>query len=145
MPASTHYEEEAEIAVSEGEFAAAAGKRVLIVEDDASVAQYVAELLADFRCIVTGTAASGPEAVEIALATRPDLVLIDIGLRGRMDGIRTALELKSRLAVDTVFLSGSVDAVVLERARQAGPIDFIQKPFMPERLKQVLRKAFDHP
>jgi CheY-like chemotaxis protein len=62
-----------------------------------------------------------------------------------MDGILTAAELKSRLKLDTIFLSGSVDPVARERARGAAPIDFIQKPFLPEELEKVLRKAFDRP
>jgi hypothetical protein len=45
--------------------------------------------------------------------------------------------------VGTIFLSGSVDTVALERARRVAPIDFIQKPFLPEEFEQVLRKAFD--
>jgi CheY-like chemotaxis protein len=148
MTASTYCEEEeAENAhaVFGGGLAAAVGKRILIVEDEPPVAQYLSELLNEYRCVVCGTAASGRQAIELALAMKPDLALIDIGLRGAMDGILTATELKSRLEIETIFLSGSVDPVARERARRAAPIDFIQKPFRPEELEQVLRKAFDRP
>jgi FixJ family two-component response regulator len=60
-----------------------------------------------------------------------------------MHAILTAVELTSLLRVGTIFLSGSVDTVALERARRVAPIDFIQKPFLPEEFEQVLRKAFD--
>jgi CheY-like chemotaxis protein len=145
--ASGHYEEEADSActVSAGDLAAVAGKRILIVEDEPPVAQYLAELLDGYRCVVCGTAASGRQAIDLAVASKPDLALIDIGLKGAMDGIRTAIELSSHLRVGTIFLSGSIDPVARERARGAAPIDFIQKPFMPEQLERVLRKAFDHP
>jgi two-component system, response regulator PdtaR len=147
MPASPYYEEEADnpSAVAEGELAVAAGKRILIVEDEPPVAQYIAELLSRYGCVVCGTAASGRRAVELALATKPDLALIDIGLKGAMDGILAATELKSQLRLDTIFLSGSIDPVARERANAAAPIDFIQKPFLPEDLEQVLRKAFGRP
>ena len=147
MTASANYDEEADgaHAVSGGELAVAVGKRILIVEDEPPVAQYLSELLNEYRCVVCGTAASGRQAVELALETRPDLALIDIGLKGAMDGILTATELKSRLDIDTIFLSGSLDPVARQRASSVAPIDFIQKPFLPEELEHVLRKAFGRP
>jgi CheY-like chemotaxis protein len=107
------------------------------------LALYLVDILTECRCEICGPAASGRKALEIAGERRPDLALIDIGLKGQMDGISAALELRARFAVPAVFLSGTVDPLILERAQAAAPLDFLHKPYLPAQLESVLRKAFD--
>src|SRR5262245_45369588 len=74
----------------------ALGKRILIVEDEEGVASYLTDLLTEYRCEVVGPTASGIKAIAIAQTRKPDLALIDIGIPGMLDGISTAIELKTR-------------------------------------------------
>ncbi len=79
--------------------------------------------------------------MEFARATKPDLALVDIGLRGKTDGIATAEQLRAQFEIPTIFLSGNSNSATLERAMMVGPVDFIEKPFRPERLVAALEKA----
>ena len=142
MRATDRYEDECRRA-PRPELRALEGKRILVVEDDEWLAFYIVDILTECGCEISGPVPSGPKALEAAGAARPDLALIDIGLKGQMDGISAALELRARFAVPAVFLSGTVDPLVIERARTAAPLDFLHKPYLPAQLESVLRKAFD--
>ena len=123
--------------------APARAPRVLLLEDDSMVSLYLTGLLADFGYAVCGAAATGAKALELAAEQRPELALVDIGLKGGMDGIEAAVALRDRYGVRTIFLSGTVDPATRERAMAARPLDFLSKPYMPEDLEAALKKAVD--
>lgn len=116
--------------------------RILIVEDEALIAQYLADLLRQLGYCVCGHAASGDAALKAAERGRPNLALVDIGLAGSMDGIRTACLLLQKFDIRSIFLSGTSNAALLARARLAQPPGFIQKPFMPDEIERAVRAAF---
>ncbi len=120
---------------------AKAGPRILLVEDEALIRLYLVDLLGDLQFTVCGVATTSAQAMEFARATKPDLALVDIGLRGKTDGIATAEQLRAQFEIPTIFLSGNSDSATLERAMMVGPVDFIEKPFRPERLVAALEKA----
>ena len=116
---------------------------ILIVEDEALVASYIEEVLAESGFRVAGIAASGPEALSLAAESRPSLALVDIRLTGPIDGIELACQLRERFAVPAIFLSGLIDAQTAERARMAQPLGFLPKPFLPSQVFNAIQRAFD--
>jgi len=116
-------------------------RRILVVEDDALVSSYIAEVLVTLEFAVIGCASSGPEAIGLAERDLPDLALLDIRLSGPMDGIEVAQLLRERFDVPTIFLSGIRDDRTIERARAAGPLGFLQKPFLPSQVFDMIDRA----
>ncbi len=116
---------------------------ILIVEDDALIASYIEEVLAESGFAVAGIAASGAEALSLAAENRPSLALVDIRLTGPLDGIELARRLREPLDVPAIFLSGLVDVDTIERARAARPLGFLPKPFLPSQVFNAIQKALD--
>lgn len=114
---------------------------ILIVEDEALVASYIQEVLEESGFAIAGIASSGPEAMSLATASRPDLALVDIKLAGPMDGIEVAQLMRSRFNVQSIFLSGVCDPETMERAREAAPLGFLEKPFRPSQVFNALQRA----
>ncbi|MDO8874337.1 MAG: response regulator [Methanoregula sp.] len=102
--------------------------RIFIVEDEAIVADDIAETLRSLGYRVAGTAISGETAIEKILETRPDLVLMDIHLAGKMDGIHTAGELHKTSDIPVIYLTAYADKDLLERAKLTEPYGYLIKP-----------------
>lgn len=102
---------------------------LLIVEDEAIVASDLKMRLCHLGYDVGGIAASGDQALVLADSVRPDLVLMDIRLRGAMDGIEVALEVRNRFRIPVVFLTAYAERNTLDRAKMAEPLGYILKPF----------------
>jgi CheY-like chemotaxis protein len=75
----------------------------------------------------------------------PDLILMDIGLAGPMDGVDTALQVRKRFCVPLVFLTAYTPDSTLERIRAVAPDGYLMKPFLEWDLLAVVRKAIDKP
>ena len=114
---------------------------ILIVEDEALVASYIQEVLEESGFAIAGIASSGPEAMSLATSSRPDLALVDIKLAGPMDGIEVARLMRSRFNVQSIFLSGVCDPETMDRAREAAPLGFLEKPFRPSQVFNALQRA----
>jgi two-component system sensor histidine kinase/response regulator len=109
--------------------------RILVVDDQAANLRAVSALLTREHYEVT-TAGSGPEALELAPQCRPDLILLDMMMPG-MDGFALLAALKQDAMlrrVPAVFLTAAHDRELLVRAFDAGAVDYVTKPFMPEEL-----------
>ena len=115
--------------------------RILIVEDDAIIAMYLAMLIADFGHTVCGTADSASGAMDQAADRRPDLGLMDIRLANGSSGIDAARELHARHGLRCIFLSANLDELTERSLAPLDPIDFIGKPVLPVLLKRALDKA----
>ncbi|HET9953624.1 MAG TPA: diguanylate cyclase [Polyangiaceae bacterium] len=102
---------------------------VLVVEDDGIAAIDIEQTLESNGYDVAGVATSAEEALALARTLRPDLVLMDIHLRGAMDGIETAQQLQRELALPVVYLTANADEVCLRRATETEPYGYILKPF----------------
>jgi DNA-binding NarL/FixJ family response regulator len=127
-----------------GPFPPAAGARimrVLIVEDDALVALGIRCTLEELGYEVCGVAASEPEAVRLAGETRPDLTLMDIRLKGTVDGIDTARRLRAEFGIRSVYLSAYTDHQTMTRVTSTYPLGFVQKPYSASQLKTALELA----
>ncbi len=114
---------------------------ILIVEDEAVVAADLGEVLARSGYAVCGIAASGAEALALARQHRPALALMDIRIRGGMDGVRTAEILRNELDVPVIFLSAHSDEATLQRAKGSAPYGFLVKPFDERELQLNIEVA----
>jgi CheY-like chemotaxis protein len=122
-----------------------AAARILIVEDERLVAHALQRRLTRMGYTVVSLAASGAEAVDKAHSLRPDLVLLDIHLQGRMDGIEAAQLIQTSLGIPVVFMTAYVDEVTLQRARSTAPWGCLRKPVDSRTLQATLRRALGTP
>ena len=111
---------------------------ILLVEDDTIVAEIAKWRLENLGYAVCGCAASGTEAIDLARKHVPSLVLMDINLKGDMDGIETAKEIKNSLGTPIIYLTSHSDGDTIERARETNPNGFIVKPFEDEDLRVAI-------
>ena len=117
--------------------------RVLIVEDEHLVAMSLSFMMEDLDHAVCAVANSGAAAIEEAGRHKPDMALIDVGLRGGMDGIETAGVLRG-MGIPSIILSGESCPEVMERATRAAVLDYVQKPYTLDRLRNALAKVTAH-
>jgi two-component system, response regulator PdtaR len=117
--------------------------RILIVEDDLLVANQVEAALSDAGYDVAGTATSRDEALQLAEAESPVLVLMDIRLRGDADGIDTALDLFRLQGIRCIFASAYSDHEAQRRAAPAAPLGWLQKPYNMASLTAMVRAALN--
>jgi two-component system, response regulator PdtaR len=116
------------------------GHRLLVVEDDYLVGITICDLLAGAGHTVLGPAVTGEEAISLALEERPDLVLMDISLPGRMDGVEAAIELAGE-GIQVLFVSAHSDPRTRSRGEAASPCGWIEKPFSNTQLLKAVASA----
>ena len=103
--------------------------RILVVEDEHIVAMGIKKMLKSLGYTVTGVASSGEDAISKAESTFPDVVLMDIMLKGDIDGVEAAGKIKERFDIPVVYLTAYSDNNILERAKRTEPFGYIIKPF----------------
>jgi len=116
-------------------------ERIMIVEDESIVAMGIKHKLEDLGYHVVGIVATGEGAVETALKTEPDLILMDIVLKGDMDGIEAAQQIHRRLDTPIIYITAYSDEEVLERARITEPYGYILKPFKKSEINANIQMA----
>jgi PAS domain S-box-containing protein/putative nucleotidyltransferase with HDIG domain len=104
-------------------------KQILIVEDERIVVDDIKISLGRLGYDVCGTADSGLEAIKKAKEMRPDIILMDIVLKGKMDGIEAAQKIRTRFDIPVIYLTAYADAKTLARAKVTEPFGYILKPF----------------
>lgn len=117
-------------------------KRIMVVEDEGITAMRIKISLTQMGYDVTSTVYSGEEAVTKAQEDRPDLVIMDIVLAGKMDGIEAAGQIRALLNVPIVYLTAHSDEKMLKRIKDTEPFGYINKPFDERELRVVVEIAF---
>lgn len=115
--------------------------KVVIVEDEALVAEDLKYRLTELGYSVTGTAPSGEKALEKIDEEIPDLVLMDIQLKGEMDGIETAETIKNEYQIPVVYLTAYSDESFLNRAKVTEPFGYLLKPIETRNLQSTIEMA----
>lgn len=115
--------------------------RVLVVEDDAIIGMDIEHRVKKLGYEVCGVADSAAEALDIASRTRPDIALMDIRLRGDVDGIEAARMLRDTLGVPVIFITAYSDMKMRSRALDMEPLGYIVKPLREVELKNTLEAA----
>lgn len=115
--------------------------KILVVEDDAIVASDIESSLESLGYTVSAKVATGEEAVIKAREDKPDLVLMDIVLKGDMDGIEAAETIHSELDIPIVYLTAYANNDLIERAKMTEPFGYIIKPFEDRDLVSAIEIA----
>ena len=115
--------------------------KVLIVEDERLVAEHIRSSLDDLGFSVSGTVTSGEEAINRLKENNTDLVLMDVMLKGEMDGIEAAGHIRTRFNIPVVYLTAHADEEVLGRAKITEPFGYVIKPFKDKELKVGIEMA----
>lgn len=114
-------------------------RNVLVVEDEGIVSLELQEQLESMGHRVVGVADTGEAAVELAASTHPDLVLMDIRLKGTMDGAEAAARIRKTSNVPIVFLTAYSSDEILQRAMRSEPYGYLVKPIQEQQLQGALR------
>jgi DNA-binding NarL/FixJ family response regulator len=115
--------------------------RILIVEDDYLVAMEVETALAEAGFDVVGIATTAEEAIALTVAQNPTLVVMDVRLAGKRDGIDAALQLFREHGIRCIFATAHYDENARARAQPAGPLGWLQKPYTMASLVEAVRRA----
>ena len=121
--------------------ASAPKHKIVVVEDEGLIAADLEARLTAAGYAVTGTADSAPQALKLIRATAPDLVLMDIRLKGDIDGIQVAGQVREELDVPVVYLTAYEDRGTLQRASQTQAFGYIKKPIASSSLRGSIEMA----
>ncbi|EMS35308.1 Sensory transduction regulatory protein [Mariniradius saccharolyticus AK6] len=112
--------------------------RILIVEDDMIIAANISLQLSNLGYEVTGIETRGEDAVNHALENHPDIILMDINLKGKIDGIEAAKAIKKTWDIPLVYLTANTDDASFQKAKETHPFAFISKPFNKLNLERTI-------
>jgi DNA-binding NarL/FixJ family response regulator len=115
--------------------------RALIIEDEALIAEELRERLSSLGFSVIAAVDSADEGVAIATREHPDLVLMDIRLRGKKDDVQAAQEIRSQVDLSIVYLTAHSDEQTVERAKRTDHDGFLLKPFHRGDLQSTIEIA----
>jgi len=109
-------------------------KKILIAEDEAIIAKSLRLCLQERGYEVLSPVATGEDAITSVDRNNPDLILIDVRLRGPMDGFKTITRLRGSSKVPVIYTTGGFPGEISERAQNTQPYDYVIKPFSIEDL-----------
>ncbi len=115
--------------------------RIMVVEDELVVSKSIQITLRDLGYQVSSSVTSGEEAIKKAEEEKPDLILMDIALKGKMDGIEAAEWIHASLNIPIIFLTAYSDDKKLQRAKETEPFGYMVKPFQNRELKANIEMA----
>jgi len=116
-------------------------KKILIVEDEAIAAMAIEDMIEKMGYTVCASVSFGEEAVKVAFAERPDLVLMDIHIHGQIDGIEAAARIRE-MDIPVIFTTGYLDAKMKRKAAALRPVAYLVKPLDHGHLKSIIESAF---
>lgn len=119
------------------------GYNILVVEDESTIAEHLRSVLELLGHRVTGVAGRVSEALESLRHSPPDLVLLDIKLRGELDGIDLAARLRAEYRLPFVFITSQADPVTVARAKHTRPHGYLVKPFDEQDIYVALEMALN--
>ncbi len=115
--------------------------KILVVEDELITSIDIVQYLQDFGYEVVGIASYGEVALEKVAELHPDLVLMDIKLKGYVDGVETAKQIQALYDIPVVYLTAHSDEQTLQRVKQTTHYGYIVKPFNKAELRVTIEQA----
>lgn len=112
--------------------------RILIVEDDMIIGANLSLQLIQLGYEVTGIESRGEEAIVHALANTPDIILMDINLKGMLNGIETVSAIQAKMDIPIIYLTANSDEATFSKAKKTRPKAFITKPFNKLNLQRTI-------
>lgn len=116
--------------------------RIMVVEDDGIIALGLQNKLESWGYTVDSLVFSGEDAVEGSFQRKPDLILMDIGVKGELDGIEVAHRIRE-LNIPIIYVTGLDDEVITQKAMETVPYALLKKPVNHAVLKQIIRSALE--
>lgn len=116
-------------------------KQILIVEDEVIIALDIKNILENLGYGISGIARTANEAINIVEEKKPDLILMDIQLEDKSDGIEAAQQIRINNDIPLIFLSSFSDKATLQRAKKAEPYGYILKPFNRNDIQTIIEMA----
>ena len=114
---------------------------ILIVEDELLIAKNLSHKLESLGYQIVGIVSSGADAIQRAGAMEPDLILMDIVIKGDMDGIETAVIINQKFDIPIIYTTAYADDETLQRAENTGPYGYLLKPFKQRELHATIKIA----
>jgi putative two-component system response regulator len=118
------------------------GEKIMVVDDEWVVTDQLCRNLKDLGYTVCSTASTADEAIRAVEADRPDLILMDIVLKGKMDGIEAADRINSQFNIPVIYLTAYTTQEYIERAKQTNPFGYLVKPHNQKELYATIEMAF---
>jgi len=115
--------------------------KILIVEDENIIAMDIIHILRGFGYNVCGVVSTGEESIDKAFLFHPDLILMDIRLRGTMDGVCAARAIQAQMNIPVIYLTAFGDDHTLSRVDKTKPFGYINKPFEKRELRFTIENA----
>ena len=115
--------------------------KIMIVDDEAVITTQLEECMTAMGYETSGVAFSGEESIEMAQRLKPDLILMDIVMRGKIDGIAAAKIIKEKQDIPVIFLTGYAENHFIDRAKHVEPFGYIVKPFQQREIKATIEVA----
>ncbi len=115
--------------------------RILIVEDEAIIAEDLKKRLEVLEYTVIAVASTGAQAIQMSGEHKPDLILMDIVLKGEMDGIEAAGIIQETYTIPIIYLTAYSDEEILARARVTEPYGYLVKPFKDREVHASIKMA----
>jgi CheY-like chemotaxis protein len=119
--------------------------QILIVEDERIIAAELTRRITRLGYEVVATVGSGAEAIERARESCPDLVLMDIGLAGEMNGLEAGVRIWEEFKIPIVYVTAYADELAMAQARTPQPVLAVRKPFDIPQLRHTLEQALAAP
>jgi len=116
-------------------------KKILVVEDESIIGMEIQQRLQNLGYDVPVVVRTGQEAIDRSRELQPDLVLMDITLRGGMDGVLAASKIKAQHAIPVVYLTANTDNHTFQRAKVTEPFGYLLKPFQERELHTTIEMA----
>lgn len=115
--------------------------KILVVEDESIIALNIKKKLKSFGYTVPAIVSTAEDAIKMTEITFPDLILMDVMLKGEMDGVRAIEEIRKKFDIPVIYLTAYSDDEVLERAKLTQPYGYIVKPFKANDLRTNIEIA----
>jgi Response regulator of the LytR/AlgR family len=115
--------------------------KILIVEDEFIIAEKLSADLAEIGYKITEVVSSGKEAIKSVGANPPDLIIMDINIDGDLDGIETTREIRRKLAIPVIYLTGLNDLEIFQKARMTRPSGYLSKPYNRQDIYHAIELA----
>ncbi len=115
--------------------------KILVVEDETIIAMTIEDRLNSLGYTVLDMVHTGEKAVQQAGELQPDLVLMDITLKGKMDGVEAAAQIRARFDIPVIYLTAYADEDTLQRAKVAEPFGYLLKPLGEREMHTAIKMA----
>lgn len=117
---------------------------ILIVEDENIIAMDIRFMLENLGYKISGVVSSGEDSIKKASNMLPDLILMDIKLKGKIDGVSAANEIYKSLRIPIVYLTAYSGNATMDRAKETMHFGFISKPFEEKELQNIIEETLAH-